>query len=222
VIYNITKVFNSSVKRTQRVLEVAESFGLGLNNKEFVVYRDLELEINRGDVVYITGQSGSGKSLLLRELADQMAKVEHVADVDHVAWNEDKPLIDQLGESMADAIRILSIAGINDAYLLIRKPSELSDGQRYRLALAIIIESGYKVWVADEFGAKLDRVTAKAVAYNMQKVARSVGATLIVATTHTDLIEELGPDLTVEKHYMDKVKITTMKGLDDEHKGGHE
>jgi len=206
--YNITKVFDTRVERTQRVLEVAEAFGLGLNDKKFVVYDDLELDVEQGDVVYITGQSGSGKSLLLRELADQMAKQQKVADVDAVLWNNDMPLIDQLGETMSEAIRILSVAGINDAYLLIRKPYELSDGQRYRLALAIIIESGAKIWIADEFGAKLDRVTAKVVAFNMQKIARKVGATLIVATTHTDLADELGADTMVNKSYMDKIEIT--------------
>jgi hypothetical protein len=65
------------------------------------------------------------------------------------------------------------------------------------------------VWVADEFGAKLDRVTAKVVALNMQKIARKMGVTLIVATTHTDLEKELGPDLKIEKRYMDRVEITT-------------
>lgn len=209
--YTINKIFNSSVNRTPRVLEVAESFGLGLNDKEFVVYKDFEIDIEQGDVVYITGQSGSGKSLLLRELANQIKadKGEYsVADVDQYFWNDERPLIDQVGKTMAEAIRILSIAGINDAYLLIRSPNELSDGQKYRLALAKLIESDAKVWVADEFGAKLDRVTAKVVAFSMQKVARQMGATLIVATTHTDLGVELGPTITVEKHYMDRIKIT--------------
>lgn len=211
--YVISKSFQSKVERTPRVLEVAESFGLGLQDKVFTVYDNLELDIEQGDVVYITGQSGSGKSLLLRELAERMSlcskgEPSSVADVDRVIVC-DKPLIDQVGETMTDAIRILSMAGINDAYLLIRKPGELSDGQRYRLGLAKLIESGAKVWVADEFGAKLDRVTAKVVALNMQKIARKMGVTLIVATTHTDLEKELGPDLKIEKRYMDRVEITT-------------
>lgn len=52
------------------------------------------------------------------------------------------------------------MAGLNDAYLFVRKPSEMSDGQKYRLKIAKLIESGAKVWAADEFGAVLDRVTA--------------------------------------------------------------
>jgi hypothetical protein len=112
---------------------------------------------------------------------------------------------------MADAIRLLSVAGLSDAYLYIRKPSELSDGQRYRFRLAKLIEGDADVWVADEFGAVLDRVTAKIVAWNLAKVARAHGKTLIVATTHTDLREELAPSLTVTKRFHERIKIETLR-----------
>lgn len=205
----INKKFKTSVERTDRVLEVAEGFGIGLSDREFVIYDNLEVEINQGDIVYITGQSGSGKSLLLKELYWQMMdRGLKVASIDNVEL-DNRPLIDQVGRSMSEASAILSRAGINDAYLMIRKPSELSDGQRYRLRLAKLIESGADVWVADEFGAVLDRVTAKVVAFNMQKTARAEGKTLMVATTHNDLREELGPSLIITKRFRDRVDIET-------------
>ena len=70
---------------------------------------------------------------------------------------------------------------------------EMSDGQKYRLKIAKLIESGAKVWAADEFGAVLDRVTAQVVASNLQRAARKVGATVMVATTHEDLKNALRP-----------------------------
>lgn len=204
--HTIHKVFHTHVTRSDRVLECAEAFGLGLEDKEFVVYDNLELEVKQGDIVYITGQSGSGKSLLLKELAKQLADLQPVADIDKVELLE-VPLIDQVGKSTDEAIRILNLAGLNDAYLFIRKPSELSDGQRYRFRIAKLMESGCKVWVADEFGAVLDRITAKVVAFNVRKFAAKCGATLIVATTHKDLLEELAPTLYVEKRFQDQLKI---------------
>lgn len=186
---------------------MAEAFGLGLEEREFTIFKDLTLEINQGDVVYITGQSGSGKSQLLRELSRQMREQGlNVADIDQVQL-EDKALIDQLGSNMQEAIELLSRAGINDAYLAIRRPAELSDGQKYRLRLAKLMESQADVWVADEFGAILDRVTAKVVSYNAQKLARARGVSLILATTHTDLVEELAPSLTIEKRFQERVSI---------------
>lgn len=112
-----------------------------------------------------------------------------------------------MGDTFAEGLQYLARAGVSDAYLYIRKPSELSDGQRYRVKLAILLARGVKVWVADEFGAVLDRTTAKVVAYNMARAARKAGATLIVATTHTDLKEELAPTITVTKHYRERLKV---------------
>lgn len=210
-VYSISRGFTTRTERSSRVLEVAETFGLGLAETTFWVFRNLPVEINQGDVVYITGQSGSGKSLLLRELSAQMqAEGKRVANIDDVVL-EERPLIDQLGRGMNEAIELLSRAGINDAYLAIRKPSELSDGQRYRFRLALLMQTEADVWVADEFGAVLDRVTARAVAFNSQKLARVKGVTLIVATTHTDLIEELGPDLIVQKRFQSRVEQTRPK-----------
>lgn len=207
MIYTIDKRFRTEVERSDRVLEIAEAFGLGLDDKEFVVFDNQQLEIEQGDVVYITGQSGSGKSTVLVELAKQMAEDGlKVANLDKVEML-DKPLIDQIGKDMNEALGLMSIAGLNDAYLFIRKPSELSDGQRYRFRLAKIIESGANVWIADEFLAVLDRDTAKVIAFNLQRVARNVGATLMVATTHTDMVPDLAPNLYINKRYREKIEI---------------
>lgn len=204
--YIVNKKFPSTVARSQRVLEVAEGFGLGLEDKEFTVYDNFQVEVNQGDVVYITGQSGSGKSLLLKELARQISDEQPIADIDKVELLE-VPLVDQVGESTDEAVKILNMAGLADAYLLIRKPSELSDGQRYRFRIAKLMESKARVWVADEFGAVLDRVTAKVVAYNLRKFAAKVGATVIVATTHKDLKDELAPTVYVDKRFKDKINV---------------
>ncbi|EHU1449516.1 ATP-binding cassette domain-containing protein [Acinetobacter baumannii] len=206
-VYRIDKKFDTEVNRSERVLEVAEAFGLGLDDKTFIVFDNLDLPIDQGDIVYITGQSGSGKSTILRELSKAMsADGLSVSDINAIEF-EDKPLIDQIGKDLNEALNLLSIAGLNDAYLFIRKPNELSDGQRYRFCLAKLIESKAKVWVADEFLAVLDRTTAKVIAYNLQKIARKVGATVLVATTHDDMVEDLAPNVTIVKKYREKVAI---------------
>jgi ABC-type ATPase with predicted acetyltransferase domain len=207
--YVIDKRFSSSVERTARVMEVAEGFGLGLSSKEFIVYDRLEVEVKQGDVVYATGQSGSGKSLILVELARLMTEQGLVvADLNKII-PADYPVIELVGSTTTQAADLLAKAGISDAWIYIRKPSELSDGQRYRLKLAMLMDLNADVWVADEFGAVLDRVTAKCVAFNMQKVARALGKTLIVATTHTDLKDELGPSLTITKRFRERVDLET-------------
>ena len=205
--FTVNCQYETRVQRSDRVLEIAEAFGLGLDDKHFVVFDNTEIEIEKGDVVYITGQSGSGKSTLLRLLKEQMESTElKVADIDKVPLL-DKPLIDQIGSNTNEALNLLSIAGLNDAYLFVRKPTELSDGQRYRFRLAKLIESGANVWVADEFLAVLDRTTAKVIAFNLQKVARKMGAILMVATTHHDMVQDLAPNLFIEKKYREKIQV---------------
>jgi hypothetical protein len=205
-VYEIDVRFSTRTERDERVLKVAESFGLGLEDREFVVFDNFKIEIIPGDVVYITGQSGSGKSSLLRELARLMHS-QTVANLDDVQFL-DQPIISQIGKTMEEATKLLALAGLSDAYLYVRKPTELSDGQKYRFRLAKLLESYANIWVADEFGAVMDRVTAQVVAANMQKVARKHNKTLIVATTHTDLIEALAPSLLVRKRFGDKIEVS--------------
>lgn len=206
-LYRINISFKTSVQRSNRVLEIAETFGLGLSDTVFHIFKDLPVEINQGEVVYITGQSGSGKSLLLKELSRQMKDQGlKVVNMDDVVL-EDKPLIDQLGKNMAEAIELLSRAGINDANIAIRKPSELSDGQRYRFKLAKLFEQDADVWTCDEYGAILDPLTRKAVAFNSQKLARTKKVTLIVANTHDDIADELAPNVYVNKRYQNQVQM---------------
>lgn len=209
----LNKSFQTRVERSERVIQVAEAFGLGLEDRDFTVLDNVDLDVSAGDVIYINGQSGAGKSVLLRELSQALRDSgQMVTNIDAVEFL-DKPLIDQIGGgSMAEAIRLLSVAGLSDAYLYIRKPAELSDGQRYRFRLAKLIEENSDVWVADEFGAVLDRVTAKVVAWNLAKAARHYGKTLIVATTHTDLVDELAPSLMITKRFHDRIKIETAHG----------
>ena len=191
--YTINVSFQTRVNKTTRTLEIAESFGLGLDEKEWTLYDNLELEVKQGDVVYITGQ-----------MKDEGLSV---ASIDDFAFDNEVNVIDQLGKTTSEALGLLSMAGLNDAYLFVRKPSEMSDGQKYRLKIAKLIESGAKVWAAAEFGAVLDRVTAQVVASNLQRAARKVGATVMVATTHEDLKNALRPDMQITKHYKERVKV---------------
>lgn len=208
--YTLNRQFDTNVKRTSRVVDVAEMFGLGLDDKTFTVLSNLELEIKQGDIVYITGQSGSGKSTILHELKNEMTKAGlKVADFGDLKVT-DEPIVDQVypkEKSLSKPLELFALVGLSDANLFLRSPKELSDGQRYRFMLAKLIETGAQVWMADEFLALLDRITAKVIAFNIQKIARKVGATLVVATTHRDMINDLHPDLFIEKRYQDKVKV---------------
>ena len=94
-------------------------------------------------------------------------------------------------------LKLLSIAGINDAFCVLNQPRNLSDGQKYRFRLAAALASGAKFIFADEFCCELDRITAAVISYNIQKYAKRTGVTFILASSHEDILLDLAPDVLV-------------------------
>ena len=195
---------------TDRVVGVAEAFGLGLDKWEkFIIYDNVELKIGPTDIVYITGDSGSGKSVLLKTLEKDIRQdlgltCINIADIKP---EPNKPLIETVGKTLEEALELLSRVGLNDAFLFLRTYEQLSDGQKYRYKIAKMIESGAQFWILDEFAATLDRDTAKIVAYNLQKLARQQGKAVLAATTHTDLFEDLNPSVYIYKKFGKEIDI---------------
>jgi ABC-type ATPase with predicted acetyltransferase domain len=192
---------------TDRTVEVAEAFGMGISEfQKHVLYDNVELKIGPRDIVYLTGDSGSGKSVLLKAIIKDLKSGE-AARLSEVEVDPDKPLIDTVGATVEEGLKLLSKVGLNDAFLFVRLYSQLSDGQKYRYRLAKLIESGAQWWIMDEFCATLDRETAKIVAYNVQKLARKLGKTVVAATTHTDLFEDLSPSVHIHKRFGREVTV---------------
>jgi ABC-type ATPase with predicted acetyltransferase domain len=209
--FKVNKFFKTKSKITKRTIEISEAFGIGIDEeKQFVVFKDFAVDINPSDIVYISGDSGGGKSVLLRELKAQILKTKEfgkVVSADEIKIDGKQILIEGVGNDTNSAVNILSQAGLNEAFLMLRRYKELSDGQKYRHRIAKMIDSGADTWFFDEFLATLDRITAKVVAYCVQKIARRLGKTVIIATTHKDLFEDLNPSVYVEKGFGDSAKV---------------
>lgn len=202
----IERAVPTAVEPSDRVLEIAAMFGLGVDDQhQRIVVPRTDLNLRGGEVIFITGPSGSGKSTILRCIADEVRGCLRFEDV--LGGDDDRPIVEQIGESIEEATLILSLSGLADAFIMLRRPSELSDGQRYRFGLARLIERATHadelaeiVVLADEFGATLDRLTASVVACNVGKwVRRSPRVCFVAATTHDDLIEAINPDVIVYK-----------------------
>jgi ABC-type ATPase with predicted acetyltransferase domain len=210
-------------------------FGIGLDESyEVTLYNDLRLDVRPGDVVFVTGPSGSGKSVLLARLEEAIRGAWPAARIVSLAQTDlpvDRAVIDLMAPPLAQALHLLSTAGLADAFLLLRRPNELSDGQRYRLRLAraieALLERGTRnaacpehgrgergtddlplpVLVADEFCSTLDRLCARAIAYRARRMADAHGVTVLAASAHDDLVEDLAPDVLVVKHEGDRVEV---------------
>lgn len=211
----VNKTFKAKTKVTNRTVDVSEAFGIGIDDeKVFPVFKDFVVDINPGDVVYITGESGGGKSILLMELAKQLEKHKEFRPIvtdRELDIDPNEIVIHGVGKDTAEAIEILSFVGLSEAFLFLRRYKELSDGQKYRYRLAKAIWKCAKTLIFDEFCATLDRTTARVVAYLTQKFCRKQGMTLIVATTHADLFEDLNPNVYIVKKFGADVDVTYFK-----------
>ena len=135
--FNIS--YETHTKITPRSLVVAEAFGLGIDDAQVFKVLDAELKISPADVVYITGDSGSGKSVLLRAIRADLG--DEAIDLSEVQVSADVPLIETVGASIEEGLELLSKVGLNDAFLFLRSYGQLSDGQKYRYRIAKLIES---------------------------------------------------------------------------------
>lgn len=196
---------------TLRTAAVMGRFGIDFETAPVVIAREFELSLPAPAVVAFTGESGSGKSTLMRHVA---ATLPDGVDLDAVELGT-QPLIDRLGGSVDEAMRLLSRCGLAEPRLLLRRPGELSEGQRYRFRLAVAVDSlpNGSGWImADEFTATLDRTLARVVARNVGRLAAARGIGVLLATTHRDVIADLSPEVHVRCRLDDEPDVIDRRG----------
>jgi ABC-type ATPase with predicted acetyltransferase domain len=191
---------------TQRTKEVAEAFGLGTDQtQQFTLYDNVNIKIRPTDIVLITGDSGSGKSALLKAIKTDLGT--QAQDAKDIKINPDTPIVETVGQNTTEAIEALSRVGLNDAFLFLRPYNQLSDGQKHRYQTALLAASEKPFWILDEFTSNLDRDTAKILAYNLQRQARRMRKAVIAATTHQDLLKDYAPNVHIHKRYGKEVTV---------------
>lgn len=204
----VSLTFQSRVRRTKRTHAIQQAFGISPDDFSHTVVRDLCLTLTAGEILLITGASGSGKSSLLQCLAfprqpgfsGNLSLPNNYRPGLFEPINSHKPLIEILGGAdVRSTLRLMGTVGLSDAFVYLKRFNELSNGQQYRAMLAKLISSSNNVWLADEFCANLDVVTAIVVADRLQKVARNLRAVLIVASSQPELFAgALRPDKVLQ------------------------
>jgi ABC-type ATPase with predicted acetyltransferase domain len=185
---------------SDRCNKVRNAFGIINGNTSSNILPNFSLTIDPCDVVLITGASGSGKSTILRLLTSKFVKVstemEHTGilpDIDdsNIAVLDSNsylplPLIEQIkqGEPLEEAIKLLNSVGLSEAHLYLKDTSQISDGQKYRFAIAKLCDSKKPIWVADEFVSSLNPEMAAIVSRGLRKIAYLYGSTLFLAAPH--------------------------------------
>lgn len=167
---------------------ITEAFGIDAGYSQRIC--DMEIPDDY-DILYITGESGSGKSSILNAISTPSKTVDIPT----------APLFKWCGESVENqqkAVEILSYVGLSDATMFVNFYRNLSDSQKARARIALMIINGDNPVVVDEFLSTLDRNTARSVAFCVQKVLRKFGIRAIFASAHEDIIPFLKPSHVVK------------------------
>lgn len=219
------RIRNGSTERTNTI---KEAFGVDSEHAFSPVLEDFSLRIEPGDVALITGASGCGKSTFLKLLTMERSALRKTLQwsgefprfagskigVLNTIFDLSKSLVDQvqIQGNIREAIELLNSVGLTEAYLYIKRPNQISDGQRYRFAIAKLCDSEKPIWIADEFVSTLNPEMAAIVAKGIRKLAFKYGATLILAAPHIqNFVGSLLPNKIIKLKWGTKATIYSLK-----------
>ncbi len=201
------KKFDWNLPVTEKVADVMRAFGITVQRlKDNAVVHQSNIKLSPGEIAYITGPSGSGKSVLLREFYNTFTGNEKI-NIDDIPLPDDKTCVDCLDVGFLETLQNLSCAGLTDVFCVLNSPANLSEGQKYRYRVAKALAGGKQFIFADEFCSNLDRVTAAVISYNLRKFATKTGKTFILASSHDDLLADLLPEVIVIKHLAGEAEV---------------
>lgn len=148
-----------------------------------------------GESLALTGPSGAGKTLALQALLRATPGAREVVPLKQAQLR--RPVLELFDPALPSelVLRALARAGLADGRLWGLRAGQLSAGERRRLELALALcglPNG-SLLVADEFDAHLDATTARVLACNLRRVARSMGLRLAVSTHRLETLPLLAP-----------------------------
>jgi len=173
-----------------------------------ILFENLNFHLERGQVLLLEGENGSGKTSLLRILcgfrepdtgeilwcnttpgqSDFYAEITYVGHLDGI--KKELTVLENLkmslalgqpgGYSMSQALDKVQLAGYDDTWV-----QSLSAGQKRRLSLARLLITQNSLWLLDEPFTSLDREGIKLIESLMQEHITDGG--MIILTSHHDL-----------------------------------
>ncbi len=216
---------SSKISGSSRSRSVQESFGFVSKELATNISSAFDLKLSAGDVALITGPSGSGKSVLMNCLKQLISGQKNrlpenvtleaeyrgpkIKCVAYAKPKLDMAPVDQFpGKSLETILKVLAITGLAEPHTFVRPARSLSEGQRYRLGIAVALCEQPDVLFLDAFCESIDLFSTVAVCKSLRAAARRYGFRVIAATARPEYpAEALDPTIFVNLTSTDEVKV---------------
>lgn len=183
---NVVYQTEFSVTRTEITHQIERAFEISLDNLTQPIFKDLRFEISPGEILVVTGLSGTGKTTLLQLLAGKLSPTSgaiFLPDNTKVGLlnpiSVSKPLIEVIGQKdIGKGIYWMGVVGLSEPHLYVKPFAALSAGQNYRAMLARLLIRGANLWLIGEFCENLDAANTHLLSQKISTLARKVGATV--------------------------------------------
>ena len=180
----------------------------------------INLKINKGEIFGLIGQSGSGKSTILRIIqgilkADKgeinIAKNTEIAYIfqefnllynKNVFDNVALPLILKkkfLAEKVEEVLKFVGLSDKKKSFI-----ASLSGGERQRVAIARALVINPQLLLCDEVTASLDKSVKDEILDLFEEINKKYGTTILVVTHELEVVKRLCSRVAV----IEKGKIT--------------
>lgn len=166
---------------------------LALTRGDLLLFENISLEVRPGDMLWIKGRNGSGKTSFLKCLAALLAPETGTIKRNGIPAflghkNSHKPNLSvrknlefwqSIYDTDNDLVKICGRLGIED--LLSQRAQTLSAGQSRRVALARLLLADAKVWLLDEPTTPLDSVGRNLVYELVEEHLKNGGAAMLAS-----------------------------------------
>lgn len=185
-------ILSSKISQDEYTEFVCDNYDIQVRDEvitEIPSFKFEELNTFKWNIGILLGNSGSGKSTILSRLGE-LTKQEDIKYLDCSVISQ-FPMLPK-----EEVCELLHGVGLSSIPTWLKKPHELSNGERARLNLAWLIANTPmdKPILIDEFTSVVNRASAKSMSYSLQRYLRAKGRQVILASCHFDIVEWLKPD----------------------------